>query len=116
MLTDTFQQSSNYPRFLVTDAGIKPHKQVLIGTDNGSAIFFRNEGHSEVFRWDTNQCYKPENWKVVYRCQQCQLATHAFADYKRGRMRVLESNFPDFMQNTVGCGAVQHLTIMQGCW
>lgn len=98
------------------DVGVKPNKQVIIGTDNGSAIFFRNEGESEVYRWDTNTCYQQSNFRAVYRCHSCQLATHAVADYKRGRMRVLESNFPDFMHNTVGCGAVQQLTIMQGCW
>lgn len=95
--------------------GPKPSRQVIIGTDNGSAIFFRNEGQYEVYRWDTNTCYDTANFQVVYRCQTCQLATHALADYKRGRMRVLESNFPDFMENTVGCGAVQQLSILQGC-
>lgn len=99
-----------------TDAGIKPHKLVIIGTDNGSAIFFRYEGQSEVYRWDANTCFKTENFRVVYRSQSCHLATHALADYKRGRMRVLESNFPDYMKNTVGCGAEQQLSIMQGCW
>lgn len=88
---------------------------MIIGTDNGSSIFFRNEGYSEVYKWDTNTCFKQENFSVVYRSQTCQLATHAMADYKRSRMRVLESNFPDFMQNTVGCGAVQQISIMQGC-
>lgn len=89
---------------------------VIIGTDNGAAIFFRYEGQSEVFRWDTNTCFQETNFKAVYRCQTCQLATHALADYKRGRMRVLESNFPDFLQNKVGCGAIQQLSVMQGCW
>ena len=83
------------------------------GTDNGSAIFFRYEGQSEVYRWDTNVCFKPENFLVVFTSATCQLATHALADYKRGRMRVLESNFPDYIQGTVGCGAVQTLSIMQ---
>lgn len=98
------------------DVGTKPNKQVIIGTDNGSAIFFRYEGQSEVYRWDTNTNYNESNFQVVYRCQTCQLATHALADYNRGKMRVLESNFPDFLQNTVGCGAIQQLSIMQGCF
>lgn len=89
---------------------------MIIGTDNGSAIFFRYEGQAEVLRWDTNTCFKKENFKPVYRSDNCQLATHALADYKRQRMQVLESNFPDYMGNTVGCGAVQQLTPMQGCW
>ncbi|XP_031627079.1 major royal jelly protein 1 [Contarinia nasturtii] len=100
----------------ITDVGNKPNKQVIIGTDNGAAMFFRYEGQSEVYRWDTNQQFNESNFKVVYRCQTCQLATHALADYNYSRMRVLESNFPDFLQNTVGCGAIQQLSVMQGCW
>lgn len=88
---------------------------VIIGTDNGYCIFFRYEGHSEIYRWDTNKCFQPSNFKTVYRSATCQLATHALADYKAGRMRVLESNFPDYIQGTVGCGAVQQLSLMQGC-
>lgn len=100
----------------VQDVGIKPSKQVIIGTDNGSAIFFRNEGQTEVYRWDTNTCFQKSNFKLVYKCPDCQLATHALVDNRRNRMRVLESNFPDFIANTVGCGAVQQLTVMQGCY
>lgn len=89
---------------------------VILGTDSGPAIFFRYEGQAEVYRWDTNTCFKVENFKPVYRSQMCQLATHVMPDYKRGRMRVLSSTFLDYIKNTVGCGAEQHLSIMQGCW
>lgn len=89
---------------------------VIIGTDNGSAIFFRNEGDAEVYRWDTSSAFTETNFKPVYRSDTCQLATHAVPDYKRNTMRVLQSNFPDYMQNRVGCGAVQQLSVMQGCW
>ncbi|KAI8123414.1 hypothetical protein FF38_08870 [Lucilia cuprina] len=100
----------------IMDLGKKPSRMVIIGTDNGSAIFFRNEGDAEVFRWDTNTPFAEANFKPVYRSPTCQLATHAVPDYKRNTMRVLQSNFPDFMQNRVGCGAIQQLTMMQGCW
>lgn len=109
-----FSQPSVVSRWI--DVGVKPKKLVIIGTDNGSAIFFRYEGQAEVFRWDVDSSFEEANFRAVYRCQTCQLATHAVADYKRGTMRVLESNFPDFMHNTVGCGAVQQLTVMKGCW
>ena len=101
---------------LLVDLGKKPSRMVIIGTDNGSAIFFRNEGDADVFRWDTNTPFIEANFKPVYRSATCQLATHAVTDYKRNTMRVLQSNFPDFMQNRVGCGAIQQLTMMQGCW
>ncbi|XP_022917184.1 major royal jelly protein 3 [Onthophagus taurus] len=96
----------------VTDLGPKPHKLVIVGTDLGSAIFFRYEGRPEIYRWDVNTTFSTENFVVVYKSQSCMLATSAFADIKRQRIRVLESNFPDFIQNTVGCGAVQQVNII----
>ncbi|CAO1387602.1 unnamed protein product [Diamesa tonsa] len=100
----------------IDEVGVKPEKLVIIGTDNGCAIFFRFEGHSEVYRWDTNQPFQVSNFKPVYRSDSCQLSTHAIADYKNSRMRVLESNFPDYILNKVGCGANQQISIMSGCW
>lgn len=99
----------------IKDVGVKPNRLVIIGTDNGNAIFMRVEGQSEIYRWDSTTCFEQDNLKVVHRSATCQLATHAIADYRRQRMRVLESNFPDYIHGTVGCGAVQQLSIMQGC-
>ncbi|XP_046470646.1 major royal jelly protein 1 [Neodiprion pinetum] len=99
----------------VHDLGPKPATLVILGTDGGAALFFRYEGRSEVYRWDTANCFKQENFQLVYQGSSCLLATQVVVDYKRGRMRVLESNFPDFIQGTVGCGANQALTIMQAC-
>ncbi|KAG7211985.1 hypothetical protein KM043_011183 [Ampulex compressa] len=96
----------------VHDLGPKPKKMVILGTDNGSALFFRFEGEPEVYRWDSLQAFSSANFQLVYKSAECSLATHVSADYKRGRMRVLESNFPDYMQGTVGCGANQALTLM----
>ncbi|XP_068084366.1 protein yellow [Anabrus simplex] len=99
----------------ILDIGLKHDRMVILGTDNGSAIFFRLEGRPEVYRWDTNKGMKVENFDVVHSGSECFLATHALADYKHGRMRILESNFPDYIQNKVGCGAVQYLIVMQTC-
>lgn len=97
----------------VRDLGLKPKKMVILGTDNGSALFFRYEGESDVYRWDsTSGPFECRYFQVVYSSPECSLATHVVADYGRSRMRVLESNFPDFMQATVGCGANQALRIM----
>ncbi|XP_075231799.1 protein yellow-like [Lycorma delicatula] len=97
----------------VEDIGIKPGRIIILGTDNGSAMFFRYEGKGNIFRWDTNTPFIPANVVLVYRSDDCLLATHVMADYKRGRMRVLKSNFHDYIQGTVGCGAVQNLSIME---
>ncbi|XP_003695155.1 protein yellow [Apis florea] len=97
----------------IHDLGMKPRKMVVLGTDNGSALFFRYEGEADVYRWDAaSNPFDPRCFKKVYTSAECNLVTHVVADYARGSMRVLESNFPDYMQGTVGCGATQVLNVM----
>ncbi|XP_071444041.1 protein yellow [Hetaerina americana] len=96
--------------------GRKPAKLIYLGTDGGSNIFFRFEGQTEIYSWDSNKCFKQENFKLVWKDDGCLLATHAVPDYKKGRMRLLGSNFHDYLQGTVGCGAVQSISIIQGCF
>ncbi|CAL7935460.1 unnamed protein product [Xylocopa violacea] len=96
----------------IHDLGQKPKKMVLLGTDNGSALFFRYEGEADIYRWDAMEPFDSRRFKLVYTSPECSLATHVVADYKRDRMRVLESNFPDYMLDTVGCGASQALSLI----
>jgi len=76
-------------------------------------IFFRFEGDGRIYSWDSTTAFKQENFLLVYRSPTCALPTHVVADYKRGRMRVLESNFHDYIQDNVGCGTVQSLSMLQ---
>jgi hypothetical protein len=108
--TEYLQRGSAAGR--VHDLGPKPDKLVIVGTDGGAAIFLRFEGDGSIYRWDTTTAFQKENFMQVYRSPSCTLPTHVLADYKRGRMRVLESNFPDYIQGTVGCGAVQTLSLL----
>ncbi|XP_017887524.1 protein yellow [Ceratina calcarata] len=96
----------------IHDLGRKPKRMVLLGTDNGSALFFRYEGEADVYRWDATEQFDTRSFTLVYTSGECSLATNVVADYNRGRMRVLESNFPDYMLGTVGCGATQSLNLM----
>lgn len=101
---------------MFAEIGEKKNKIIIIGTDNGSSLFFRNEGESDVYQYDTNTCFKDTNCKLVHKGSTgCLLATHAVADYRNSRMKVLESNFPDYMNGHVGCGAVQQINTMYGC-
>lgn len=102
----------------VINVGPKPKKIVVLGSDLGSAIFFRYEGQPEVYRWDSNSPFAETSFVKVYASPGCLLSTHVFPDLKRMRMRSLDSNFPDFLQNTVGCGAHQQISLMadfEGC-
>lgn len=86
----------------VIRVGEKPGKIVLLGTDNGSAMFFRMKGESQIYMWDTETCLKAENYLLVQRGDDCRLATQVVPGYKR-LMWVIESNFHDFIAETVGC-------------
>ncbi|XP_056634262.1 uncharacterized protein LOC130443554 [Diorhabda sublineata] len=94
----------------IQDLGAKGGKIVVLGTDLGSALFFRFEGKPEVYRWEVESLFK--DYQLVYKSPENYLASHAFADVGRRRIRVLESNFPDYIENTVGCGASQRVALM----
>lgn len=88
----------------VVDVGPKPNGQkiVLLGTDNGSSLFFRAKGESDIYVWDTEKCFKPENFVLAQSGGECRLATQVVPGYKK-LMWVLESNFHDYISNNVGC-------------
>lgn len=95
----------------VVDVGPKPHNRqiVLLGTDNGCALFLRYKGESDILMWNTETCFKPSNLLEVQIGGECRLATQVVPGYKR-YMWALESNFHDYISNTVGCnGASVHL-------
>ncbi|XP_001603573.1 major royal jelly protein 1 [Nasonia vitripennis] len=96
----------------IRNMGPKRDKVVFLGTDNGSAVFFRKEGESDVYRWNLADCTSSDNILKVYRGDSCALPTQVVSDYKRGRMRLLESNFPDYFQATVGCGVNHALKLL----
>ncbi|EFN80992.1 protein yellow [Harpegnathos saltator] len=108
--TDHLRSGSAHGK--IHDLGPKPRRMIILGTDNGSALFFRYEGESDVYRWDSTTPFISASFQVVYKSDDCNLVTHVVADYKRGRMRVLESNFADYMQGTVGCGANHALNLI----
>lgn len=88
----------------VIDVGPKPEGQkiVLLGTDNGSSLFFRPKGESDIYVWDTEKCFKPDNWVLAQKGGECRLATQVVPGYKQ-LMWVLESNFHDYIVGNVGC-------------
>lgn len=85
----------------VVDVGAKPTCQqiVLLGTDNGAAIFFRYKGESDIYIWNSDTSFKPENFLLVQKGDDCRLATEVVAGYKK-LMWAIESNFHDYV---LGC-------------
>ncbi|KAJ8923441.1 hypothetical protein NQ315_002000 [Exocentrus adspersus] len=94
----------------IQDLGSKGGKLVILGTDLGSGLFFRYEGKPEIYRWEVGSLFK--DYELVYKSPECYLATHVMPDVSRHRVRVLESNFPDFIQETVGCGVSHRVSLM----
>lgn len=88
----------------VIDAGGKPEgtQVVLLGTDNGSAIFFRYKGESDVYIWNSDTCFKPDNFLLVQRGGECRMATQVVPGFRK-LMWAIESNFHDYITNCTGC-------------
>lgn len=89
--------------------------QVILGVDGGTSMFFRYGGASDIYKWDVGKPFNSDNFVLVYRPDSCLLATQVMVDYERNRMMVLESNFPDFTNNNVGCGIMQTIRALDGC-
>ncbi|XP_011881011.1 PREDICTED: major royal jelly protein 1 [Vollenhovia emeryi] len=86
----------------IVDVGPKQRKIVLLGNDNGCAIFFRHKGESDIYMWNTETPFKPENFLLVQQGNDCRLPTQVVPGYKR-LMWVIESNFQDYIQDKVSC-------------
>uniref|UniRef100_A0A0C9S0B6 MRJP1_3 protein n=1 Tax=Fopius arisanus TaxID=64838 RepID=A0A0C9S0B6_9HYME len=86
----------------IVDVGPKIGKIVFLGTDNGSNIFFRRKGDSDIYMWNTDTSMKLENFILVQKGNDCRLSTHVVPGYKK-LMWTLDSNIQDYIQNTVPC-------------
>ncbi|XP_076287426.1 major royal jelly protein 1-like [Lasioglossum baleicum] len=86
----------------VAEVGPKKNKIVILGTDNGSAIFFRLKGDSNVYMWNTETPFIQDNFLLVQKGSDHRLPTQVVPGYKR-LMWVIESNFQDYIENTVSC-------------
>jgi len=91
---------------VVVDVGPKNGKIVILGTDGASNLFFREKGGSDIYMWNAETCFKPDNFQLVQNGNDCRLATQVVPGYKR-LMWVIESNFNDYIQNQVGCLGAQ---------
>lgn len=102
----------------VVDIGPKPHGQriVILGTDNGSKMFLRYKGESDIYMWDTETCFKADNFVLAQKGYECRLATQVMPGYKQ-MMWVIESNFHDYISNNVGCvgASVQLHPLVKTC-
>ncbi|XP_055531898.1 uncharacterized protein LOC129722474 [Wyeomyia smithii] len=100
----------------IIDVGEKPNIPIFVGTDAGSGVFFREEGDSDVYYWNTNQCYKKSNFKLVHKSTGGLYATHVFPDFRVNRLLVLENDFPSYVKDYAGCGTLHQISILDGSY
>ncbi|XP_017887555.1 major royal jelly protein 1 [Ceratina calcarata] len=86
----------------IVDVGGKKNKIVILGTDNGAAMFFRIKGDSNIYLWNTDTPFVPDNFLLVEKANECRLPTQVMPGYK-DLMWVIESNFQDYIDNAVSC-------------
>ncbi|XP_046816176.1 major royal jelly protein 1 [Vespa crabro] len=86
----------------IEEVGLKHQKIVLLGNDNGPAIFFRNKGESDIYMWNTETPFIQDNFLLVQKEGDCRLSTQVVPGSKR-LMWTIESNFQDYILNTVSC-------------
>lgn len=88
----------------VVDIGAKPDGRpiVLLGTDNGTSMFLRYKGMSDIYLWNTETCFKSKNFLEVQKGGDCRLSTQVMPGQKR-YMWTIESNFHHYIADTVGC-------------
>nr|ATU83036.1 secreted hypothetical protein [Pristhesancus plagipennis] len=96
-----------------SDVGKKPSKMIILGTDEWESIYFRYENKADVYKWNTNDAFNEKNFEVVHRCDGTLVPTHAIPDYKRGVMKMVESNLLQFLAKDVTpADAINSLTVM----
>lgn len=86
----------------VVDVAKKPAAMILLGTDNGAGIFLRFKGDGDIYMWNSESCFKEDNFSLVQGGGDCRLSTQVAAGYRRF-MWSIESNFQDYMSNQAGC-------------
>ncbi|XP_015116466.1 major royal jelly protein 1 [Diachasma alloeum] len=92
----------------VVDVGSKPGKFVGLGGDNGSNLFFRRKGESDIYMWNAETNFRPENCILVEKGDEYRMPTQVVPGYKK-LMWTLESNFQDYIQDTVPCSGTSVL-------
>ncbi|KAG8240121.1 hypothetical protein J437_LFUL007298 [Ladona fulva] len=98
--TDYLRKGTNSGRIITV--GAKDRKIIFLGTDGGAGLFFRYKGDGDIYMWNTDTCFKRENFYLAMKGHGGKLSTHVVPGFRR-LMWSLESNFQDYIQGTTGC-------------
>ncbi|CAB0044512.1 unnamed protein product [Trichogramma brassicae] len=92
------------PGPFVHRVGAKDRKIILLGSDNGSSLFFRAKGQADVYVWNSETSFEAKNWQLVARGNDTRLTTHVVpASSTRNKVLwMIESNFHDYIKDALG--------------
>lgn len=85
----------------IVEIGTKPQPIVILGTDDGAALFFRYKSESDIFVWNTDVPFSYNNFVIVQKGDPYRLSTQVVSGYRK-LMWVIESNFHDYIADTTG--------------
>lgn len=87
----------------VVEVARKPEASlVFLGTDNGHRVFLRFRGDGDIYMWDSERCFKEDNFVLVHNGGDCRLSTQVAPGVRRF-MWTIESNFQDYVKRECGC-------------
>lgn len=85
----------------IVEAGRKPYRITVIGSDTGSRMYFRRPTENEIWLWDANSLFHRSNFVQVSKGRDCRAPVHVVPGYG-GFVFVLRNNFADYVRNTTG--------------
>lgn len=85
----------------IVEVGRKPYPITVLGSDNGSRMFFRRHTENEIWSWDVHDRFRLDSFRLVSRGRDCRAPVHVTPGYD-GFVFVLKNNFADYIANKTG--------------
>lgn len=98
---DVCVADADRPRPPVVNAGRKPYRMTVLGTDAGSRMYFRRPAENEVWSWDADDPFRPAFFRLVSMGRDCRAPVHVAPGYG-GFLFVLKNTYADYVRNATG--------------
>ncbi|XP_077301083.1 major royal jelly protein 1-like [Arctopsyche grandis] len=95
----------------IIDVGSKVAPMVFLGVDKHE-LYFRYRNEPEIYRWNTHEEFCPETLRSVFVSEDGFLPTSVALDVLKGKMKVIQSNFQDYLGDTCGVGVIHQIVDM----
>lgn len=85
----------------IVEAGRKPYRITVLGSDNNSRMYFRRPTENEIWSWNVNNPFHEDSFQLVSIGRDCRAPVHVAPGYG-GFLFVMKTNFADYMIKTIG--------------